>query len=43
MVDATDYRTMRIPLRHGSGAIPAGFGALIADQGGDADRYSGGA
>jgi alcohol dehydrogenase (NADP+) len=34
MVDATDYRTMRIPLRHGSGAIPAaGFGTLIADPG----------
>jgi alcohol dehydrogenase (NADP+) len=34
MADATDYRTMRIPLRHGSGAMPAaGFGTLIADPG----------
>jgi alcohol dehydrogenase (NADP+) len=32
MVDATDYRTMRIPLQRGVGAIPAaGFGTLIAD------------
>jgi hypothetical protein len=34
MVDATDYRTMRIPLRHDSEAIPAaGFETLIADPG----------
>ena len=32
MADAVDYRTMRIPLQHGVGAIPAaGFGTLIAD------------
>jgi alcohol dehydrogenase (NADP+) len=32
MADAADFRTMRIPLTHGSGAIPAaGFGTLIAD------------
>ena len=29
---AADFRTMRIPLTHGNGAIPAaGFGTLIAD------------
>jgi alcohol dehydrogenase (NADP+) len=32
MADAIDYRTMRLPLQHGVGAIPgAGFGTLIAD------------
>jgi alcohol dehydrogenase (NADP+) len=32
MADAADYRTMRIPLQHGGGPIPAaGFGTLIAD------------
>jgi alcohol dehydrogenase (NADP+) len=32
MADAVDYRTMRIPLQHGAGSIPAaGFGTLIAD------------
>jgi alcohol dehydrogenase (NADP+) len=33
MADAADFRTMRIPLTHGSGAIPAaGFGTLISDS-----------
>jgi alcohol dehydrogenase (NADP+) len=32
MADAADFRTMRLPLQHGAGAIPAaGFGTLIAD------------
>jgi alcohol dehydrogenase (NADP+) len=32
MADSVDFRTMRIPLKHGSGEIPAaGFGTLIAD------------
>jgi alcohol dehydrogenase (NADP+) len=32
MADTVDYRTMRIPLQHGVGAIPAaGFGTFIAD------------
>jgi alcohol dehydrogenase (NADP+) len=32
MVESSDFRTIRIPLQHGAGQIPAvGFGTLIAD------------
>ena len=32
MIESSDFRTLRMPLRHGAGHMPAlGFGALIPD------------